>query len=137
MQVIIFKNDKGGVSTCIPTGEIPLEEVLAKDVPKNRDARIVERSSLPYEYSDFYNAWEMTSSSVVVNKAKAVELTKQRLRIERKPLLEAQDIAFQKALETGSDTSEIVREKQRLRDITSLATEDKTLEELRSLSVNK
>lgn len=137
MQVIIFKNDKGGVSTCIPTGEIPLEEVLAKDVPKNRDARIVEQTSLPYDYSDFYNAWEMTSSSVVVNKAKAVELTKQRLRIERKPLLEAQDIAFQKALETGSDTSEIVREKQRLRDITSLATEDKTLEELRSLSVNK
>jgi hypothetical protein len=47
--------------------------------------------------------------------------------------LAAQDVAFQRALESGADTTAIVAEKQRLRDITSLATEAKTLEELRAL----
>jgi hypothetical protein len=42
-------------------------------------------------------------------------------------------VLFQRALETGADTSAIVAEKQRLRNITNLATEDKTLEELRAL----
>lgn len=133
MQVIIFKNDNGGVATCIPTGEISIDAVLDKDVPKGRGARIVEQMSLPIQYNDFYDAWEMDDTSVTVNKAKAVELTKNRLRAERAPLLAAQDVAFQRALETGADTSAIVAEKQRLRDITSLATEDKTLEELRAL----
>jgi hypothetical protein len=48
----------------------------------------------------------------------AKTVTKDRLRVERKPLLEAQDILFMKAQEAGSDTSAIVTEKNRLRDIT-------------------
>ncbi len=133
MQVIIFKNDQGGVATCVPTGEISIDAVMEKDVPKGRGARIVNISDLPNQYNDFYDAWEMDATSVTVNKAKAVELTKKRLRAERTPLLAAQDVAFQRALESGADTSAIVAEKQRLRDITNLATEDKTLEELRAL----
>lgn len=70
---------------------------------------------------------------ITVNLAKAKEITKDRLRFERKPLLEAQDVAFQRALETGADTTAIVAEKQRLRDITQLADEATTLEELKAL----
>jgi hypothetical protein len=132
-QAIIFTNDNGGVATCIPTGEISIDAVLEKDVPKDRGARIVNITDLPNQYNDFYDAWEMDANSVTVNKAKAVELTKKRLRAERTPLLAAQDVAFQRALESGADTSAIVAEKQRLRDITNLATENKTLEELRAL----
>ena len=36
----------------------------------------------------------------------------------RKPLLEVKDVEFQRALETGADTSTIVSEKQSLRDAT-------------------
>ncbi len=54
--------------------------------------------------------------TIPLSAAKAV--TKDRLRVERKPLLEAQDILFMKAQEAGSDTSAIVTEKNRLRDIT-------------------
>ncbi len=133
MQAIIFTNENGGVATCIPTGEISIDAVMDKDVPKGRGARIVNITDLPNQYNDFYDAWEMDATSVTVNKAKAVELTKKRLRAERTPLLAAQDVAFQRALESGADTSAIVAEKQRLRDITNLATEDKTLEELRAL----
>jgi hypothetical protein len=32
-QVIIYTNDNGGVSVCVPTGELPIEQVLTKDCP--------------------------------------------------------------------------------------------------------
>ena len=63
---------------------------------------------------------------------KAVIITQQRLRAERKPLLEAQDVLFQRALESNEDTTKIVAEKQRLRDITKITVT--TLDELKGLS---
>lgn len=72
---------------------------------------------------------------ITINMDKAKEITKNRLREERKPLLEAQDIAFQRATETGADTSAIVTEKQRLRDITKLADSATTTDELKALKV--
>jgi hypothetical protein len=50
-------------------------------------------------------------------------------------LLQAQDVAFQRAMEEGADTSAIVAEKQRLRDITSLADQATTLEELKGITL--
>jgi hypothetical protein len=132
-QAIIFTNDNGGVSTCIPTGEISIDAVMEKDVPKGKGARIVNIVDLPNQYQDFYNAWEMDATSVTVNLDKAKEITKKRLRAEREPLLAAQDVAFQRALESGASTTAIVAEKNRLRDITGLADTATTLEELRSL----
>ena len=72
---------------------------------------------------------------ITINFDKAVEITKARLRAERTPLLEAQDVAFQRALESGADTTAIVAEKQRLRDITQLADQATTLDELKQLGV--
>ena len=71
---------------------------------------------------------------IIVNIDKAKEITKDRLREERAPLLQATDVQFQRALEDGSDTSAIVAEKNRLRDITKLADEATTVEELKGLS---
>jgi len=73
--------------------------------------------------------------AIIVDINKAKDITKDRLRQEREPLLLAQDIAFQRALETGADTSAIVAEKQRLRDITKLVDNVNTVEELKSLEV--
>lgn len=72
---------------------------------------------------------------ITINLDKAKEITKERLRAERKPLLEAQDVAFQRALESGADTSAIVAEKQRLRDITALVDPCTTTDELKAISV--
>ena len=132
-QAIIFTNDNGGVSTCIPTGELSIEAVMDKDVPKGKGARIVNLADLPNQYNDFYDAWEMDATSVTVNLDKAKELTKKRLRAEREPLLAAQDVAFQRALESSADTTAIVAEKQRLRDITGLVDAVTTLEGLRAI----
>jgi hypothetical protein len=128
-QVIIFQNDNGGVSVTIPTGELPIEQVLAKDCPAG--AMIVDGGSLPN--NDFFDAWELADGVVTVSLSKAKELTKNRLRAERTPLLQAQDVAFQRALESGADTAAIVAEKQRLRDITQLADQATTLEQLKEL----
>jgi hypothetical protein len=73
---------------------------------------------------------------ITINFDKAKQITKERLRQERKPLLEQQDILFQRSLENNSDTSAIIVEKQRLRDITNLVDNVTTLEQLKQLTVN-
>jgi hypothetical protein len=71
--------------------------------------------------------------AIIVDINKAKDITKDRLRAEREPLLLAQDVAFQRALEINADTSAIVAEKQRLRDITTLVDTVNTVEELKAL----
>ena len=72
---------------------------------------------------------------ITVNFTKAQDITKERLRADRKPLLEAQDVAFQRALETSEDTTAIVAEKQRLRDITNQVDTMTTVDELKTASI--
>jgi len=129
-QAIIFTNDNGGVSVCIPTGEISIQDVQTKDTPKG--SLIVNTSDLPRD-NDFFDAWELADGVVTVSLAKAKDITKKRLRAEREPLLAAQDVAFQRAQEANADTTAIVAEKNRLRDVTALADTATTLEDLRSL----
>jgi hypothetical protein len=73
--------------------------------------------------------------TVDITKAKAI--TKDRLRADRKPLLEAQDVLFQRALEASADTSAIVTEKQRLRDITNQVDSMTTTNELKAATVTE
>jgi hypothetical protein len=132
-QVIIFTNERGGVTVCMPTGELPIEQVKAKDTPIG--SIIVNLEDLPNVDDDFFNSWEMDAQgNVTVNLSKAKEQTKERLRLEREPLLQAQDVLFQRAQENGDDTTAIVAEKNRLRDITLLADAATTLEELRNIN---
>ena len=74
---------------------------------------------------------------ITVNLDKAKDITKNRLRDERRPLLEAQDVLFMQAQETGADTTAIVTEKNRLRDITKKADTCKTTDELKALKVTE
>ena len=70
--------------------------------------------------------------AIVINNTKAIEVAKNKIRTVRDEQLKKQDIEFQKALETGSDTAPIVAEKQRLRDLPTQA-DGKTVEELKTL----
>ena len=72
---------------------------------------------------------------ITVDITKAKVITKDRLRVDRKPLLEAQDILFMKAQEAGTSTSAIVTEKQRLRDITNQVDSMTTTDELKAATV--
>ena len=51
-----------------------------------------------------------------IDMAKAREIHKTNIRIARAPKLAELDIEFQKALETGASTTDIVAKKQALRD---------------------
>ena len=51
-----------------------------------------------------------------IDMAKAREIHKKNIRIVRKHLLEALDVEFQKAQETGASTTDIVAKKNALRD---------------------
>lgn len=72
---------------------------------------------------------------ITVSIDKAKNITKDRLRQDRKPLLEQSDIDFMRALEAGQDTTAIVAEKQRLRDITNQVDSMTTLDEMRAATV--
>ena len=72
---------------------------------------------------------------IQVDITKAKVITKDRLRVDRKPLLEEQDILFMKAQEAGTSTSAIVTEKQRLRDITNQVNSMTTTDELKAAKV--
>ena len=74
---------------------------------------------------------------ITVDITKAKVITKDRLRDDRKPLLEAQDILFMKAQEAGTSTSAIVTEKQRLRDITNQVDSMTTTDELKEATVTE
>jgi hypothetical protein len=72
---------------------------------------------------------------ITINLDKAKAITKDRLRQERAPLLAAQDVLYMRATEANQDTTAIVAEKQRLRDITQLADQATTLDELKAITV--
>lgn len=68
---------------------------------------------------------------IKVNITKAQEITKDRLRQEREPLLQALDIEFMKNISNPNKLTEIETEKQRLRDITNDVDSITDLEELK------
>jgi len=128
MQRIIYKTPDGGVAVIVPADTI---EACMKDIPEGVPYKIVEDFDIPSDRS-FRNAWK---HDLTVDFPKAQALTKDRLRADRKPLLEAQDVLFQRALETGKDATAIVVEKQRLRDVTKLVDTATTLDALKNMGV--
>jgi len=135
---IIYPTETGSVAVISPTLEYlqdhTIEECVAKDVPASAEFHIIEEEDLPQEHEDFFNAWELIDGNVIVSMTKSVGLTKTRLRQERAPLLTALDVQYQRAQEDGRDTTIIISEKQRLRDVTKLADAATTLDELKALS---
>ena len=126
---IIYPTETG-VAIIHPTGELSIEEVAKKDVPAGVAYKIVNDDEVPSDRT-FRNALKY---DLTVDMTKAQGITKDRLRAERAPLLTALDVQYQRATEDGRDTTIIISEKQRLRDVTKLADTATTLDELKALS---
>lgn len=159
MKRIIWKRPDGGVSITVPceqmleteTEKEYLDRIAAKLREKHPDANGGLSPAIPDEWirvadlpeenmpSDrtFRNAWTWTTTKPVIDIdfPKAQEITKNRLRVERKPLLEALDIEVMKNITNAGKLSEIESRKQVLRDVTLKADACKTLDELKVLSV--
>lgn len=111
-----------------------VEFIVNKDVPAGAtNVRIIQDHEVPTDRS-FRNAWKHDFS---LDMDKAVEITKDRLREERQPLLEDLDVQFMRAQEQGLPTAEIVAEKQRLRDITTIPNASMTPEQLKAIKAGK
>ena len=67
---IIYQNSEGGISIVLPTGELPIEEVAAKDVPVGTAYEIVEDSAIPSDRT-FRGAWVIADAAVDVDLGKA------------------------------------------------------------------
>jgi hypothetical protein len=87
-QAIIFTNDNGGVSVCIPTGELSIEETQAKDTPAG--SIIINTADLPTE-NEFFDAWELVDGKVLVNADKKSAILKDQCATKAKELLAKTD----------------------------------------------
>lgn len=137
---IIFPNGSGGIAVIHPTGELPIEAVMEKDVPAEfrAQARIVDDEAIPGDRT-FRNAWVEVGGSIAVDLPKARDIHRDNLRSVRGPLLEALDVAYQRADEAGDADAKkaVAARKQELRDITELPAIDaaKTPEELAAITI--
>ena len=99
----------------------------------------IDPSELPVDSQYWFDCLEIDEKKrLYISLDKARNYTRERLRRERKPLLEALDVEFQRKLEMSSKPDQlIITEKNRLRDITSLPDSCRTIQDLRKLSCEK
>lgn len=109
-----------------------IEFIRDRDVPKDAiNVRIVDDHEIPTDRT-FRDALK---HDLTFDIDKCVEITKDRLRQEREPLLAALDVEYMRGLEQGKPTADVAAEKQRLRDITLLPNNTMTLDELKAIAV--
>ena len=86
----------------------------------DKDGNSIETSKATSKPSDrhFRNAWTLSGTVISEDLATAKTMFKDKIREVRKPLLEAQDVAYMKALESGSSSAQTTakNEKTKLRD---------------------
>lgn len=135
----IVYNTPEGIAIIHPTPEalqtMSIEQIAQKDCPV-ADYTIVDDETIPSDHS-FRNSWnfDKIQKKVGVDIPKAQEITKNRLRAERKPLLESLDVEVMKNITNQTKLAEIETEKQRLRDITKVIDALTTVEELKAVSI--
>ena len=141
----IIYTTETGICIVHPTGELSIEQVFQKDVPYEyaHTAYIVDDEVITSDRT-FRDAWKhefLTDGETEihfiiedVNKAKVIH--KERLREERERAFKPLDVAFSIALEKGEDTKVIVKEKQRLRDITKFVDKCETIEDIKKITID-
>ena len=97
-QVIVYTQN-GQVAVCTPTGELSIEEVLAKDCPEN--AIIVDANSLPTD-NEYFNAWELVNGQVLVN-----EIKKQAIIDAKQAVIDTKASALAKLAALGLTQDEV------------------------------
>ena len=103
----------------------------------NGDVRDASSITVPTDRT-FRGAWQFNGSAVDIDMAAARDIHRDNLRAERKPLLDALDVDYMKALEQGGDTAAIAAQKQVLRDVTDDPRIDAaaTPDELKALTLD-
>ena len=100
---------------------------MAKTMIMDKDGNSIDASTATVP-SDrhFRNAWSLSGTTITEDVTAAKVIFKNKIREVRKDLLEAQDVAFMKALEAGDSSAQsaCVTKKKALRDATSTSAID-------------
>ncbi len=143
---IIYTNPDGSTSILTPDDKYQLSDIFpeveemtddeyinfirVKYIPQEAtNVRVINSSDIPQDRS--FRAALKTDLTFDIDKC--VEITKNRLRNERAPLLAELDAENIRALEDGSLTIDIIAEKKRLRDITLIPNNKMTLDDLKAI----
>ena len=86
----------------------------------DKDGNQIDASTVSSKPSDrhFRNAWAISGKVIAEDMTKAKEIFKDKIRQVRKPLLETEDVAYMKALETSNSSAQTasINKKKALRD---------------------
>ena len=86
----------------------------------DKDGNQIDASTVSSKPSDrhFRNAWAISGKVIAEDMTKAKEIFKAKIREVRKPLLEAEDVVYMKAMEADDSTAKTnsVNKKKALRD---------------------
>ena len=87
---------------------------------EDKDGNSIETSKATSKPSDrhFRNAWTLSGTVISEDMTTAKTLFKEKIREVRKPLLEAQDVLYMKAIEDGDSSAQstVATKKKELRD---------------------
>jgi len=111
---IIYTNNEGGVSVIIPTGELSIEEVAAKDVPEGVAYEIVENDAIPADRF-FRNAWVANGAAIEVDLDQAKEIGHTIRRQQRAEEFAPLDEVIMKQI-PGADAEAAEAGRQLIRD---------------------
>ena len=113
----VYTDDDGMLIIICPADKtnLTLDEIKARNCPTDKTIYTVQPSDCPTDRS-FRDAWSYDGTNFGVNLTKAKEIHRDNIRNARTPKLAELDVEFQKALETGASTTDIVTKKQALRD---------------------
>ena len=104
----------------------------------DKDGNSIVTSKATSKPSDrhFRNAWSLSGTVISEDLATAKTMFKDKIREVRKPLLEAQDVLYMKAIEDGDSSAQstVATKKKELRDApaASAITNATTIAELKS-----
>lgn len=116
---IIFTHPEGHLAIFHPADpDADLVELAKSVVPAGAEYHIVDESEVP-EDRTFRGAW-VHDGGIKVDMEKAKDIWRDKIREQRRPILESLDVAFIRALETGDTelVGDIRAQKQALRDAT-------------------
>lgn len=128
-----------------PDSNLAVTTIIDGSNPKEHAKDLQDRGDIPSDWvavgfgpdiqfpAEAQETWVWDGKQIVTDLEKFREHTKDRLRLERAPLMADLDIRFQRALEDAADTTAIVTEKRRLRDITKFADAATSIGELKAL----
>jgi hypothetical protein len=136
MERIAYTRPDGGVSVVIPAKGRDIVDILV-DIPADA-TNVTVIDAVPTDRA-FRDAWTFDGRSFGHDMVKAREIHRDRLRVQRAPLLVALDVAYARADEAGdvAAKAKIAADKQALRDVTDNPAIDaaQTVDELKAFTL--